>query len=132
MKLWFQLGSFAMVGRYIVCIKQNFAFCLLFMIIFGGYVASIDMWKCFLNIFNGPTQILKYNKSWWRTFVIWSCGFSLEWGNHCHSSWIEPFCLVSCHPWAYGDSHEERIYVPFQFHHEHCIYITPYFLGKKR
>jgi putative sterol carrier protein len=86
MKLWFQLGIFAMVGSYIVRIKQNFTFCLLFMTIFGGYVVSIDVWKCFLNIFNGPTKILKDNKSWWKTFVIWSCGFSLEWGNHYHSS----------------------------------------------
>lgn len=102
MKLWFQLGIFAMVGSYIILFKQKFAFCLFFMTIFGGYVVSIDMWKCFLNIFNGPTQILKDNKSWRRTFVIWSCGFSLKWGNHCHSSWnwaILPCILSSMSIW---------------------------------
>lgn len=55
------------------------------------------MCKCFLNLFNGPTQILKDKKSWWRTFVIWSCGYSLEWGNHCHSSrnWAILPCILS-------------------------------------
>ncbi len=44
---------------------------------------------------------------------------------------IEPFCLLSYHSWAYGDRHEERIYVSFQFHHEHFIYITTYIFKKK-
>lgn len=44
---------------------------------------------------------------------------------------IEAFCLVSCHPWTYGDQHEDMIYVPFQFHHEHCIYIAPYIFKKR-
>jgi hypothetical protein len=102
MRLWFQLCIFAMVGGYIIRIKQNFAFVCSLWPFFGGYVVYIDMWKCFLNIFNGPTQMLKDNKSWWRTFVIWSCGFSLEWGNHCHSSWnwaILPCILSSMSIW---------------------------------
>ncbi len=62
------------------------------------------------------------------------------WFGHVDSHWneeiivihlrIEPFCLVFCHQWAYGDQHEKKIYLPFQFHHEHCIYITSYMLKK--
>jgi len=129
MKLWFQLCIFAMVGGYIIRIKQNFAFVCSLWPFFGGYVVYIDMWKCFLNIFNGPTQMLKDNKSWWRTFVIWSCGFSLEWGNHCHSSWN--WAILPCILSSMSNRHEERIYVPFQFHHEHYIYIAPYILKRK-